>query len=119
MNEDLTNLAEEIVDFCNAVESACVSLKMQIAKIFGPEAKTKTAELPGSEDLSKLPWKSYKTKQDAKENEAAWIFSNCAGGEVLLATLKAKNDGKARIGTYDFQLQGNQKQFISRRPVKN
>lgn len=81
-----------------------------------PFKKTASVELPGV-DLSKLPWKSYKTKQDAKENEAAWIFSNTAGAEALLATLKAK-DGKARIGSADYQLQGKEKQFISRKPVK-
>lgn len=81
-----------------------------------PSQKTASVELPGV-DLSKLPWKSYKTKQDAKENEAGWIFSNTAGAEVLLTTLKSK-DGKARVGTFDYQLQGKEKQFISRKPVK-
>jgi hypothetical protein len=76
----------------------------------------KEQPLPGT-DLLKLPWKSYKTKQDAKEDEAAWIFSNTAGAEVLLATLKAKN-GNANIGSFDYQLQGKEKQFISRKPVK-
>jgi hypothetical protein len=76
----------------------------------------KSEELPRA-DLAKLPWKSYQTKQDAKENEAAWIFSNTAGAEALLATLKAK-DGKTRMGDFDYQIQGQEKQFISRKPVK-
>jgi hypothetical protein len=116
IEEDLVNLAEELVDFCNAQEAAYVALKMEIAKIFGPKSGVKTAALPGT-DFSSLPWKSYKTKTDAKEGEAAWIFSNTAGAEALLATLKSK-DGKARVGTYDYQLQGKEKQFISRKPVK-
>jgi hypothetical protein len=78
--------------------------------------ETAAIGLPGV-DLAKLPWKSYQTKQDAKENEAAWIFSNTAGAEALLATLKAK-DGKTRIGDFDYQIQGQEKQFISRKPVK-
>lgn len=77
-------------------------------------AQNTVTELPGA-DFSKLPWKSYKTKQDAKENEAGWIFSNTAGAEALLSTLKSK-DGKTRIGNFGYQLQGAQKQFISRKP---
>ena len=36
-DEDLEILAEEIVDYCNAVESAVVKLKVQIGKLFGPK----------------------------------------------------------------------------------
>ncbi len=72
--------------------------------------------LPGT-DSSKLPRKSYKTKQQAEPNEAAWIFSNTEGAESLLATLKSK-DGKATIDVFDYQLQGKDHQFIARKPVK-
>jgi hypothetical protein len=105
-------LAEIITDFFNAVEAACVSAKREIAEIKGV-----ATELPGSEDLAKLPFVSYKTKEPAKENEAGWIFSNTKGAEALLATLKIK-DGKTCIGSFDYQLQGKEKQFISRKPVK-
>jgi hypothetical protein len=77
----------------------------------------KETSLPGSEDLSKLPWRSYKTKQDAKEEEAAWIFSDTHGAEALSATLRSK-DGKATIGPNTYTLQGDKKQFISRRPAR-
>ena len=40
-NEDLRILAEDIVDYCNAVEAACVKLKMQIDRNFGPEPEQK------------------------------------------------------------------------------
>ena len=116
-NEDTIILAEDIIDFCNAVEAACIALKTAIAKNFGPEPERKEANaLPGV-DLSKLPFVSYKTKEPAKENEAGWIFSNTKGAEALLATLKSK-DGRARFGSFDYQLQGAEKQFIARRPVK-
>ena len=72
--------------------------------------------LPGSEDLTKLPWKSYQTKETAKENEAAWVFANTKGAESLLALLKTKD--KATIGNFTYELQGKEKQFISRKPVK-
>jgi hypothetical protein len=91
--------------------------KGDFANVAKPQPQTTaTNNLPGT-DLSKLPWKSYETKQAATENEAGWIFSNISGAEALLATLKAK-DGKARIGNFDYQLQGKERQFISRKPVK-
>jgi len=73
--------------------------------------------LPGSETLSVLPWKSYQTKQAAKENEAAWIFANTKGAEALLASLKTKD--KVQISKFEYNLsQGHDKQFISRKPLK-
>jgi len=68
-------------------------------------------------DLIKLPWKSYKTKQAADPEEAGWIFSNFPGAEALVSTLKAKA-GKAKIGNFEYQLQGAERQFIARKPVK-
>jgi hypothetical protein len=68
-------------------------------------------------DFDKLPWKSYKTKQDAKPDEAGWIFANTKGAETILETLKA-NDGKAKFGNFECYLQGENQTFIARKPVK-
>lgn len=76
----------------------------------------KSVALPGSTDLSQLPWKSYKTKQAAAPDEAAWIFADTQGAESLHATLKTKD--RAQIGSFDYSLSGREKQFISRKPVK-
>ena len=78
--------------------------------------KNEPSQLPGT-DFDKFPWKSYKTKQVAGPDEAAWIFSNAEGAEALLSTLKSK-DGKAKIGSFEYQLQGAERQFIARKPVK-
>ena len=78
--------------------------------------KDEVLQLPRT-DFSKLPWKSYKTKQNAGPDEAAWIFSNTQSAEALLATLKSK-DGKATIGSFEYQIQGNTRQFIARKLVK-
>jgi hypothetical protein len=72
------------------------------------------SDLPGT-DISKLPWKSYKTKQNATPEEAAWIFSNTKEAEALLATLKS-SDGKKIIGNFEYSFSGNEKQFIARKP---
>jgi hypothetical protein len=74
-------------------------------------------QLSGSKGLDELPWKSYKTKQAAGPDEAAWIFSNTKGAEALLATLKSK-DGKVTIESFEYQLQGNARQFIARNTIK-
>ncbi len=79
-----------------------------------PTSKPDTSGLPGI-DLNKLPWKSYKTKQSATLEEAAWIFSNTKEAEALLATLKS-HDGKTTIGNFEYTFSGNEKQFISRKP---
>ena len=39
------------------------------------------------------------------------------GAEALLATLKSK-DGKVTIGSFEYQLQGNARQFVARNPIK-
>ena len=75
------------------------------------------SQLPGSFELNKLPWKSYKTKENAGPEEAAWIFAKTSGAEALVATLKTEN-GQAKIGSYEYQLQGKEHQFIARTPVK-
>ena len=72
--------------------------------------------LPGTDDLSKLPWKSYATKESAKPEEAAWLFANTPGTEVLLAELKTRD--KVQINSFEFTLSGRKKQFISRKTVK-
>lgn len=58
MSEDFKLMAEDIADFCNAVESACVKLRVQIEKLLGPKAKAK-ATLP--EDMFHiLKWQDEK-----------------------------------------------------------
>ena len=76
-----------------------------------------TQQLPGSNALNELPWKSYKTKNKAEQNEAGWIFTKTEGAEALAVTLKA-SDGKAKIGDFEYQLQGPERQFIARKPNK-
>lgn len=91
------------------------------AKGFEDAAKKDSAaakcDLPGSEDLSSLPWKTYHTKEPARENEAAWIMSNTQGAEVLLSLLKTKGS-KVRVGNHEYKLTGKDHQFISRSPVR-
>jgi hypothetical protein len=70
-----------------------------------------------TQDLDKLPWRSYKSKQAATPDESAWLFGNTKGAEKLLENLKA-NDGKVKLGTFEYSISGQEKQFIARNPVK-
>ena len=79
--------------------------------------KEQTQQYPGSNDFNELPWKSYKTKEKAEPTEAGWIFSKTAGAEVLLSTIKNNGD-RTQIGLFEYQLQGPERQFIARKPVK-
>jgi hypothetical protein len=72
--------------------------------------------LPGSVDLSTLPWKSYQTKEAAKPDEAACIFANTIGAEALTADLKTHD--KSKIGNFEYSFSGKEKQFIARKAVK-
>ena len=56
MSEDLKIFAEEIVDFCNAAESACAKLRLQIEKLLGTEVKARILE----DRFSTLKWQDEK-----------------------------------------------------------
>jgi len=54
-NDDIRILAEDIQDYCNAVESATVKLRTQIEKMLGSGAMVKgSPKLPF--DASKIQW---------------------------------------------------------------
>jgi len=95
---------------------ASEALNEYIQSLALPEIEERKAELPSSENLETLPWRSYQTKQDAKPDEAAWIFSDTKGAEALLAILKTRD--KTQIGAFEYSRSGREKQFISRKPLK-
>lgn len=85
---------------------------------------TPTAPLPqlDPEELARLPWKSYQTKQPCKPGKAGWIFSNVKGAEALLDLIKKQGEGvRVQMGphAFDVKLSGDKQQFIGRAPVKN
>ncbi len=106
--------AQQIDELLNRIGQAKGFIDAGKGKAPKQATETTASALPGI-DIDKLSWKSYKTKQDAKPDEAAWIFSNTEGASALLASLKS-NDGKKTIGNFEYQLQGNEKQFIARKP---
>lgn len=74
------------------------------------------------DELAKLPWKTYKTKEPCKPEDAGWIFRNTPGAEAL-ADLIEKQQGKGvpvQMGSHKFEVKfsGADQQFIGRAPVK-
>lgn len=73
------------------------------------------------QELGKLPWKTYKSKEDCKPNEAGWIFTNTQGAETLSDLIKKQGkEAVVQIGDYSFDVRfsGAEKQFIGRTPAK-
>jgi len=127
---DITKLTDYEISMLIIERNACHYKAEQINELLNKIGETKgltnaassneksqDCQLPGSKDPSELPWKSYKTREKADANESAWIFSKTAEAEALLATLKI-NEGKVKIGNFEYQLQGKERQFIARKPVK-
>ncbi len=81
------------------------------------------AQLPqlDPDELAKLPWKTYKTKEDCKPDEPGWIFRNTQGAEALAELIKTQGKGApVQMGSNKFEcsFSGAEKQFIGRKPVK-
>lgn len=82
-----------------------------------------SAHLPqlDPDDLAKLPWKTYKTKEDCKPDEAGWIFRNTPGAEALADLIQKQGKGAhVLIGSqkFDCSFSGSEGQFIGRKPSK-
>jgi len=72
-------------------------------------------------ELAELPWRTYKTKENCKPDEAGWIFRNTPGAEALADLIvQLGKDAIVQMGAYKFEVKfsGAERQFISRKPVK-
>jgi hypothetical protein len=107
------------------LEAAKANLCGHIDEWFSPNkpAATSTPKRtqPNPQELEKLPWKTYKSKEDCKPDEAGWIFTNTQGAEVLADFIKKQGkEAVVQIGdyTFDVRFSGAEKQFIGRTPAK-
>lgn len=75
------------------------------------------------EELEKLSWISYTTKQPATAEEAAWTFTSEKDGRVkpevepLLKAINQTGIGRITVGDFEYRLSGDGR-FIQRRPLK-
>jgi len=134
---DQEKILEAILNFADAMEAAAVDMKHRIAEIVGiketsapttpkaqaPAPTTQIEKLPqlDPDELEKLLWKTYKTKEAARPGEAGWIFTNTKGAEALADLIeKQGKDTIVQIGTdrYAVKFSGSERQFIGRAPLK-
>jgi len=74
------------------------------------------------QELEKLPWKTYKSKEDCKPQDAGWIFRNTKGAEALADLIEKQGKGvTVQIGQHRFEVKfsGADSQFIGRAPIKS
>ena len=130
-------IVDVLLAFFNVLEGASFDAKKQIAEIVGiketsapttpkaqaPAPTTQIEKLPqlDPDELEKLLWKTYKTKEAARPGEAGWIFTNTKGAEALADLIeKQGKDTIVLIGTdrYAVKFSGGERQFIGRAPLK-
>lgn len=76
-----------------------------------------------AEELERLGWTSYTTKQPATQEEAGWIFTSDRDGRIkpevepLLKALSNSQNGRLKIGGFEYRLSGSGR-FIQRRPLR-
>ena len=116
---------EMIVEDPGELEVAKANLTGLIdAWLSSPKPAAKPApQLPqlDPDKMARLPWKTYKTKEPAKPDEAGWIFRNTQGAEALADLIEKQGKGThVLIGSQKFEcsFSGSEKQFIGRKPVK-
>lgn len=87
-----------------------------------PTATTKPLPKLDPDELEKLPWKTYRTKEPAKLGDPAWIMRETQGAEALADLMEKYEGGEVvvQIGAnmYSVRFSGEKKQFIGRAPVK-
>lgn len=82
-----------------------------------PTTSTPKSTQLNSRELENLPWKTYKSKEDCKPDEAGWIFTNTQGAEALADLIKKQGkEAVVQIGAFKFDVKfsGAEKQFIGR-----
>lgn len=113
MNDE--SLAEAVVDFANAIESAAVQLKMRIAKKFAPE-ETK-AEKPSLEEISSLFYVDKTSDKGAYKTTSKTDNPNNPVFLKLQRYLKDHNNFTVLHG-FKFWIFSNNQDIIGRRKKK-
>jgi len=112
-----------------AVIKQLVALMQIETGVAPPPQPAPTSTIPDLDtaDIDALVWTAYKTKQKAEPGQAAWTFSdperhdlpkNRKTVEELVEAIKRSKNERLRLGDMEYSFSGNEKQFISRRPVK-
>jgi len=70
------------------------------------------------EEIDKLPWKHYQTKEIVGPGHTGWILWDRDGGAELAKAVRESPEQKLKIGPYEISFSGKEKQFLSRKVVE-
>src|SRR3989337_443710 len=101
-------------DFELSRKSALEAIKLWLSEKAEAPAPVKQSV----EELDKLPWKHYQTKEVVGPGHAGWILIERDGGDELAKAIRESPEQKLKIGPYEFVFSGKEKQFLSRKVVE-
>ncbi len=111
MNEKDREIAEVLVDFATALESACVNLKRYVGDLLNVEDRPVW-------DVDKIKWikaqsgKGEYERADAEANKGVVDFDN------LVADLKLHNGKLSRLGFFYWLFEQTETPTVGRKPSK-
>jgi len=112
LEADVTDLATE-----ESLEQARVKLEGKLISWLSEPTAPQLPKLDMAE-VEKLPWKTYKDKTPCTPGESGWAFANAPGAEGLVKAIKSSPNEKLELPPYRFTFSGKEKQFISRKAIK-
>jgi hypothetical protein len=120
--KDVANIVQgQGGDYISAGKDSHFRIPKSKAKAAGAAPQSTHADAGLDPDmLAKLPWREFKTKEPAKQGEAAWIYSNNVGAQTLVQLLQDHGtDTPVQIGDrkYTVAFSGDDNRFIRRTPI--
>jgi len=70
------------------------------------------------EEIDKLPWKHYQTKDIVGPGHIGWILWDRDGGADLAKAIEQEPEKKLKLDPYEFSFSGKERQFISRKVIE-
>jgi len=112
LEADVTDLATE-----ESLEQARVKLEGKLISWLSEPTAPQLPKLDMAE-VEKLPWTRYSDKMPCKPGDSGWVLRKVEGTEELVKAIKAAPKEKLELSPYQFTFSGTEKQFISRKAIK-
>jgi len=125
---DLTDSHDRRITILAVIKQLVTLMQIEAGSVT-PTKPPETPVIPAVDtaDIDALVWTTYKTKQKAEPGQAAWTFSDPERHDnpdhkrtvkELVKAIKGSENQRFRIGDMEYSFSGNEKQFISRRPIR-
>lgn len=112
LEADVTDLTTE-----DGLEKVRVSLEQKLISWLSELVTPQIPQLDMAK-VEQLPWKTYDKKAPCHPGEPGWVFTNHEGAQELVKLIKASPKEKLELPPYQFTFSGREKQFISRKTMK-